>query len=137
MKYESNISSPQSQHMKNKKPFDIKKRTFIFALTIIQFTNDFKNINKEFVLSKQIMRSGTAVGALVREAHNGESDKDFIHKMAIAQKECDETIYWIELITNSDYQYDHKLRQEIHDEANQILKILRTIILNKKKNMTK
>ncbi len=48
-----------------------------------------------------MLRSGTAIGALVREARNGESDADFIHKMAIAQKECDETIYWLELVIAS------------------------------------
>ena len=58
---------------------------------------------KEFVLSKQILRSGTSIGALVREAQNAESKADFIHKLAIAQKECDETIYWLELLIQSGY----------------------------------
>lgn len=55
-------------------------------------------MKKEYVLSKQILRSGTAIGALVREAQNAESKKDFIHKLGIAQKECDETNYWLELL---------------------------------------
>ena len=54
-------------------------------------------------MSKQFMRSGTAIGALVREAQNAESKADFIHKLAIAQKECDETMYWIQLMKETDY----------------------------------
>lgn len=55
------------------------------------------------MLSKQLLRSGTAIGALVRESQNAESAKDFIHKLAIAQKECDETIYWLELLKETEY----------------------------------
>ena len=58
---------------------------------------------KEFVLSKQVLRSGTSIGGMVREAQNAESKADFIHKLAIAQKECDETIYWLELLIQSGY----------------------------------
>lgn len=61
--------------------------------------------NKEYVLSKQLLRSGTAVGALVRKAQNTESLKDFIHKLGIAQKECDETSYWLELLKKTDYTF--------------------------------
>jgi four helix bundle protein len=80
------------------KPFDIKERSFLFALDVVLVCKSIQQSEKEFVLTKQLLRSGTAVGALIREAHNGESAKDFIHKMAVAQKECDESIYWIELI---------------------------------------
>lgn len=116
------------------KPFDIKQRSFQFALEVVQSCRKIQHSEKEFVLSKQLLRSGTAVGALIREAQNAESDKDFIHKMAIAQKECDETIYWIELIKGSDL-HDIENLISIKDEAEQLLKIIRTIILNKKKNL--
>lgn len=119
------------------KPFDIKERSFLFALEIVQGTNEVKKLNNEFVLSKQLMRSGTAVGALIREAQNAESGKDFIHKMAIAQKECDESIYWIELIQKSALHVDAKKIDSLHQEAKQLLKIIRTIILNKKQNLSK
>lgn len=85
----------------NEKPYDIKERSYLFALDIVLLCREIQKSEKEFVLSKQLLRSGTAVGALIREAHNGESAKDFIHKMAIAQKECDESIYWIDLIISS------------------------------------
>ena len=58
---------------------------------------------KEFVLSKQLLRSGTAVGALIREAEHAESKTDFKHKMSIAQKEINETIYWLELLKETGY----------------------------------
>ena len=60
-------------------------------------------MKKEFVLSKQILRSGTSVGAMIREAQYSESIADFIHKMAIAQKEINETIYWLELLKETEY----------------------------------
>ena len=60
--------------------------------------NFLKEHKKEFILSKQLMRSGTSIGAMIREAINAETSKDFIHKLSIAQKECDETCYWLELL---------------------------------------
>ena len=58
---------------------------------------------KEYVLSKQLLRSGTSVGAMVREAEHSESKADFIHKLAIAQKEINETLYWLELLNATEY----------------------------------
>ncbi len=75
----------------------IKDKSFVFSIRVVKLCKYLIENKKEFVLSKQLLRSGTAVGALVREAQNAESTKDFIHKLAIAQKECDETIYWLEL----------------------------------------
>lgn len=115
-----------------KKPFDIKERSFQFALEVVNLCRTIQKTQNEFALSKQLLRSATAVGALIRQAQNAESGKDFIHKMAIAQKECDESIYWIELIEASDL-HDTKILNPIKDEAEQLLKIIRTIILNKRK----
>ena len=120
--------------IKSEKPFDIKERSFLFALDVVLICREIQQNEKEFVLSKQLLRSGTAVGALIREAHNGESAKDFIHKMAIAQKECDESIYWIDLIQTSKLSTGHRIIN-LKDEAEQLLKIIRTITLNKKHNM--
>ncbi len=88
--------------MNEKKPNIIKDKSFAFALRIIKLYQ-FLVDNKEFVLSKQLLRSGTAIGALEREAEHAESKADFIHKMAIAQKEANETDYWIELLFRSEY----------------------------------
>ena len=68
----------------------IKQKSFQFAVRIVKLYKHIVEKKKEFVLSKQLLRSGTSIGANVREAHNAESDADFIHKLSIAQKECDE-----------------------------------------------
>lgn len=79
----------------------IKDKSFKFAVRII---NLYKKLiaEKEFVLSKQLLRSGTSIGANVREAQNAQSPKDFIHKLSISQKEADESLYWIELLKETD-----------------------------------
>ena len=71
-----------------------------FALRIVKMHKFIIKQKKEFVLSKQLLRSGTAIGALVQESEHAESKADFIHKTAIAQKEANETNYWIELLYN-------------------------------------
>lgn len=88
---------------------------------------------KEFVLSKQLLRSGTAVGALVREAEQAESKSDFIHKMAIAQKEANETDYWIELLFQSTYLDEIQYKSIIADVI-ELKKLLASIILTAKQN---
>src|SRR5436305_10905689 len=79
----------------------IRNKSYAFALRIIKLYKLLTENKKEFILSKQLLRSGTAIGALVREADNAESKPDFIHKMSIGQKECDETLYWIDLLYDS------------------------------------
>ena len=111
----------------------IADKSFDFALDVIKTYKWLVKEKKEFVLSKQFLRSGTAVGALVREAQNAESKKDFIHKLAIAQKECDETIYWIELLKESQY-LEIVLANELIDQSSQLLKMIRSVIMSSKKN---
>ncbi|MFC2100398.1 four helix bundle protein [Bacteroidota bacterium] len=82
-----------------------------------------------------MLKSGTSIGANVREAINAESKADFIHKLAIAQKECDETMYWLELLKETDYLNQDEFN-EIYSESNEILKILKSIILTIKKKKT-
>ncbi len=71
----------------------IKKKSFLFAVRIVNLYKLLNNDRKEFVLSKQLLRSGTSIGANIREALNAQSRLDFIHKLSIAQKECDESLY--------------------------------------------
>lgn len=89
----------------------------------------------EYILSKQIMRSGTSVGANVREATNTISKKDFIYKLNIAQKECDESMYWAELLKEAGYinesQFDNYCAL-----ASEQLKILKSIIITARKNLS-
>ncbi len=86
---------------------------------------------KEFVLSKQLLRSGTDVGALVREAQNAESKADIIHKLAIAQKECDESIYWLELLFETKFLKADELKG-IKANAESLLKMIRSDIITTK-----
>ena len=108
----------------------------MFALRIIKLNKYLIQYKKEFVLARQILRSGTAPGALIREAQNAESRLDFIHKLSIAQKECDETIYWLELLLRSDILTQPEF-QSMYAEANELLKIIKSAILTTKKNMKK
>lgn len=75
----------------------IKSKSFAFALRIVKLYKYLSTTHNEYVLSKQLLRSGTAIGALVRESEHAESKADFIHKLSIALKEANETDYWLEL----------------------------------------
>ena len=85
-------------------------------------------------MSKQLLRSGTSIGANVREADNDVSKPDFVNKLGIAQKEADETMYWLELMRETDYLTQTQF-ESIHHDAEELLKIIRTVILNIKDNM--
>lgn len=76
----------------------IDKKSKAFALRIIKLYKQLKEVDKEFVLSKQILRSGTSIGANAKERKNSQSKADFINKLSIALKEADETQYWLELL---------------------------------------
>ncbi len=81
----------------------IKEKSFAFVIRVIKMYNFLKENKKEFIFSKQLMRNGTSIGALIQEATNAETSKDFIHKLSIAQKECDETCYWLQLLKEANY----------------------------------
>jgi four helix bundle protein len=91
----------------------IKNKSFAFAVRIVRLNQYLCDSKKEFVLSKQLLRCGTSVAAMVREAEHAETKADFKHKMGIAQKEINETIYWLELLKATDY-----LTTEQFDEIN-------------------
>ena len=114
----------------------VKNKSFTFALRIVKMHQFLCEKKKEFVLSKQLLRSGTAVGALVREAEQAESPADFIHKMAIALKEANETEYWIELLFKSNY-IDETAYNSIKTDLTEILKLLTSIIKTTKHNAKK
>lgn len=109
----------------------IYEKTFSFAVRIVKLSNHLREERREYVLSKQILRSGTASGALVREAKEAESRKDFIHKMNVALKEARETEYWIELLFATDYLSQSAYRSLI-ENCVEIIKILTAIIKTSK-----
>jgi len=111
----------------------VGRKSFLFAVKIVNFYKKFSVEKREFILSKQLLRSGTSIGANVREGINAQSTKDFIHKLSIAQKECDETIYWIELLFETNYIQKEDF-DDLKNDATEILKILRSIIKTSKAN---
>lgn len=103
----------------------IKNKSFDFALQIIALYKILQE-QKEFVLSRQLLRSSTSIGANVNEALAGESRADFVHKMAIASKEARETLYWLELLDKSQMvNYDFKTHIQHCEE---LVKILTSIV---------
>lgn len=112
----------------------IKKKSFDFAIRIVKLYQHLQAEKKEFVLSKQLLRSGTSVGAMIREGEHSESKADFIHKLAIAQKEINETIYWIELLNATDY-LTQKEFENINADAIEIIKLITSIIKSTKANI--
>lgn len=111
----------------------ILKKTFDFAVRIIKLYKHLSEEKKEFVLSKQILRSGTSVGANSEEAAGGYSKKDFAAKMSIAYKEARETHYWLRLLKATDYISEIEFNSLISD-CDEILKILYSIIKSSTQN---
>jgi four helix bundle protein len=114
----------------------VKVKSFAFALRIVKLYQFLCEQKREFVISKQLLRSGTAVGALVREAEQAESTADFIHKMAIALKEANESEYWLELLHQSMY-LDDQCYNSIAADTKGLLKLLTSIIKTTKNNHLK
>ncbi|MEY4383713.1 MAG: hypothetical protein RI995_1255 [Bacteroidota bacterium] len=109
------------------KPNIIKEKSFQFAINIFQFTN-YLNVQKgEYVISKQLLRAGTSVGANVRESEHAESRLDFKHKLNIALKEINETIFWIDILIKSNFENSKQIH-DLKNDADQILAILISII---------
>ncbi|MBJ6366549.1 four helix bundle protein [Snuella sedimenti] len=81
----------------------LRNKSYDFAIMIVRISQFLVSDKKEFVLSKQLLRSGTAVGALIREAEFAQSKKDFINKMSIALKEANESLYWLDLLKDTNY----------------------------------
>ena len=110
-----------------KKESVIKNKSFRFAIRIVKLYQYLTNDKKEYVLSKQLLRSGTSVGAMIREAECAESIPDFIHKLNIAQKEINETLYWLELLKETDYLSDAEFNS-INADAVEVIKLITSII---------
>ena len=108
----------------------IARLSFQFALDIIEFTEELSGKNK-FVIANQLLKSGTSIGANVREAQNSESKADFIHKMKIAIKEAEETEYWLSLCK---YAPNYPTNEILLEKVIVLEKILNKIISSAKKN---
>lgn len=109
----------------------LKEKSFQFAVTIVNLYKELCSNNNEYILSKQLLRSGTSIGANIREANNAESLADFIHKLSISQKECDETLYWLDLLHATDY-INTSTHLKYNSDCSEILKIFRSSIITSK-----
>lgn len=111
----------------------IRDRSFDLALRIIKLYSFLTDSKKEYVISKQILKSGTSIGANIREARNAQSNSDFISKYSIALKEADETQYWIGLLYASEF-IDDNAYKSLNDDVNELISLLISSIKTAKNN---
>ncbi|ADG92748.1 conserved hypothetical protein [Arcobacter nitrofigilis DSM 7299] len=114
----------------------LKNKSYQFAIRIVKLTKYLQEDKKEFILSKQILRSGTAIGALISESEFAQSKPDFISKLHIALKEANETNYWIALLRDSEYIND-KMHKSIEPEIKELISLLVSSIKTSKENNAK
>ena len=104
-----------------------------FAIRIVKLSRFLQEEKKEFIISKQLLRSGTSVGANLSEAEYAQSKADFVNKNSIAIKECAETKYWIELLYKTEY-ITEKEYESVKEDCEELIKILTAIINKSKRN---
>ena len=109
----------------------VREKSYAFALRVVKSSRYLQDEKREFILSRQLLKSGTAVGALVEEALQVESKADFIHKMTIALKEANETLYWLELLHQSEYIADQSF-ESIRIDSEELVKLLVSIVKTSK-----
>ena len=109
----------------------IYRKAYSFALEIVKLYKYLSTEKREFVLSKQLLKSGTSIGANINEAISSESKKDFVHKLGIALKEARETLFWLNLLKDSGFITVEQFTG-LNNECNSIIKILSSIILTTK-----
>jgi len=112
----------------------VKDKSFAFAVRVVKAYQHLVSEKKEFVLSKQFLRSGTSIGANVEEAIGGQSGADFISKLSIAYKEARETTYWIRLLQATGYLTEAQ-SISLHEDAEELCRILAKILITKKQNL--
>jgi len=111
----------------------LREKSYAFAIRIVNLSRYLQTDKREFVLSRQILRSGTAIGALIHEAKFGQSKADFVNKMNIALKEANETDYWLRLLKDNDFisqtQFD-----SLRPECNELIAMLVSTVKTSKRN---
>ena len=111
----------------------LRDKSYAFAIAIVKAVQVIQKDQKEYVLSKQILRSGTAIGALVSEAEYGQSKADFIHKLTISLKEANETNYWLNLLHDTNY-LENESFAELSSNCTELIKMLVSSINTSKSN---
>ena len=112
----------------------LKTKSYQFAILIVKVSQILVSEKKEYVLSKQFLRSGTAVGALIREAEFAQSKKDFVNKMSIALKEANESVYWIDLLKDTNY-IDNDNHKSMLSDCKELIAMLVSSIKTAKSRM--
>ncbi|GAB3235259.1 four helix bundle protein [Algoriphagus aestuariicola] len=112
---------------------DLKTRTKIFALEIIKFVSELPKTTAGFELGRQVLRSATSIGANYRSSQRGRSRAEFISKLSIVQEEADETVFWLELIQESELP-SKEITSPLIKEADELTAIFTTMVINAKKN---
>ena len=113
----------------------LKIKSYSFALRIVRLHQFLRKEKKEYILSKQILRCGTAIGALIREAEFAQSKADFTNKMQIALKEANETRYWLEIFKDNGYLND-KMFESIKNDCDELIKLLVSTVKTSKQRIT-
>ena len=113
----------------------IQDKSYLFALKVVKLYKLLIEEKKEFILSKQLLRSGTSIGALVEEAIGAQTDKDFYSKITVAYKEARETQYWIRLMQDSDL-LDKAISKELLNDVDELQKIICSIQKTVKSKLT-
>ena len=112
----------------------IQTKSYAFAIRIVNAYKFLTNDQKEYVLSKQMLRSGTAIGALVAEAHHAQSSADFLNKMNVALKEANETFYWLSLLRDTDY-LSEQIYKSISIDCKKLIALLVSIVKSVKSSL--
>jgi four helix bundle protein len=112
----------------------VQDKSYRFSVRLLNLQQQLINNKKDLTLFRQLLRSGTSIGANITEAQGAQSQKDFILKMSIAQKEAKESNYWIRLFTETGF-IDHNTGVEMLNEINLIDKVLSKILITAKKNL--
>jgi four helix bundle protein len=115
---------------------ELRTKSYAFAIRIVKLSQYLNNDRKEYVLSKQILKSGTSVGAMIRESEFGQSKADFISKLSIGLKEANETDYWLSLLKDTDF-IDLRIYDSLKSDIDTLIKLLVASIKTAKNNQNK
>ena len=118
--------------MEKKKESVLKNKSYKFAVRIVKLSQFLQHEKREFVLNKQILRSGTAIGAIIREAEFAQSSADYINKFSIALKEANEADYWLELLNETEF-IENKLYESLSRDCKELISLLVSTIKTLKK----
>lgn len=110
----------------------LKDKSYAFAIRVVRLSQFLQKEKKEFVLSKQVLRCGTAIGALIREAEFGQSKADFVNKMSVSLKEANETDYWLSILKDTDF-IEQKLYDSLQSDCKELISMLVSSIKTAKK----